>query len=59
MTAAVAVQRKLLELRYIIFKTQKPLDPDLFLHRENSTKSQEYPKTKKEIDEIQTTFFTV
>jgi transposase len=59
MKAAVAVQRKLLELSYIIFKTQKPFDPDLFLKMENTTKSQEYLETKKEIVEIQTTSFTV
>lgn len=53
MKAAVAVQRKLLELSYILFKTQKPFDAKLF---EQPTKEDEI---KKEVDENQTTSFTV
>ena len=48
MKAAVAVQRKLLELSYIIFKTKKPFDAQLFEQ-----------EIKKEVDEIQATSFTV
>jgi transposase len=55
MKAAVAIQRKLLELSYILFKTQKPFDIKIF---EQSVESNEV-EIKKEVDEIQTTSFTV
>jgi transposase len=57
MKAAVAIQRKLLELSYIIFKTQKPFDPKRF--EEQITVKEKSNEIRKEIAEIQTTSFTV
>jgi transposase len=57
MKAAVAIQRKLLELSYILYKTQKPFDAKLF---EQSLKIDiKMLEIKKEVDEIHATSFTV
>lgn len=58
MKAAVAIQRKLLELTYILFKTQKPFDVKMFEESIEPIESSEL-EIKKEVDEIQTTSFTV
>ena len=38
MKAAVAVKRKLLELSYIVHKSQKPFDPNYEKRKEQATK---------------------
>jgi transposase len=58
MKAAVAIQRKLLELTYILFKTQKPFDVKMFEESIEPIESSEL-EIKKEVDEIQTTSFAV
>ena len=57
MKAAVAVQRKLLELAFILFKSRKPFDQDLFM--KPAVTEPTTAKLEKEAVEIQTTSFAV
>lgn len=57
MKAAVAVQRKLLELAFILYKSRKPFDQDLFMKPAITEPID--AKLEKEADEIHTTSFPV